>query len=261
MKILHFIKEVIAAVNTNRDLNYRLYIQREEGFSRMSFSSEFEKYKIISSGNVEKVKENFAAIKQNYHQGKGKLSDDPVRNVRYHFIVAVALTSRICVEGGMSHDIAYTLSDIYIQRADKCGTVEGMIDLIGEMQVDYAERMNEIRKKDIISIHIRKCIDYIYDHLREKLTVRSAAEFLQLDPTYLSKLFAKETGSSFREFIIGARVSAAENMLIYSDFSCSDIALSLGFSSQSAFISTFRKHTGHTPSAYRTQKHFTETFL
>lgn len=254
MKILHFIKEVIGAVNTNRDLNYRLYIQREEGFSRMSFSSEFEKYKIISSGNVEKVKENFAAIKQNYHRGKGKLSDDPVRNVRYHFIVAVALTSRICVEGGMSHDIAYTLSDIYIQRADKCGTVEGMIDLIGEMQVDYAERMNEIRKKDIISIHIRKCIDYIYDHLSEKLTVRSAAEFLQLDPTYLSKLFAKETGSSFREFIIGARVSAAENMLIYSDFSYSDIALSLGFSSQSAFISTFRKRTGLTPLAYRAKK-------
>ena len=148
-------------VNTNRDLNYRLYLQREEGFTRMSFNSEFEKYRIISSGNVEKVKENFVQIKKDYHKGKGILSDDPVRNVRYHFIVAVALTSRICVESGMSHDVAYTLSDIYIQRADKCGSVEGIIDMIGEMQVDYAERMREIKKKNAISRHIRKCIDNI----------------------------------------------------------------------------------------------------
>ncbi|MBQ7784322.1 MAG: helix-turn-helix transcriptional regulator [Oscillospiraceae bacterium] len=240
-------------MNTNRDLNYRLYLQREEGFTRMSFNSEFEKYRIISSGNVEKVKENFVQIKKNYHKGKGILSDDPVRNVRYHFIVAVALTSRICVESGMSHDVAYTLSDIYIQRADKCQSAETIIDMIGEMQVDYAERMREIKKKNAISRHIRRCIDYIYDHLHEKLTVEKTAEYLKLDPSYLSKLFAKETGTTFREFIINARVNAAKNMLVYSDFTCLEISLSLGFSSQSAFISTFRRATGQTPAKYRAE--------
>ncbi|MDD6279982.1 MAG: AraC family transcriptional regulator [Oscillospiraceae bacterium] len=238
-------------MNTNRDLNYRLFIQREEGFSRMPFSSEFEKYKVISSGNVKKVKENFADIKKNYYKGKGKLSDDPVKNVRYHFIIAVALTSRVCVENGMSHDVAYTLSDIYIQRADKCENAGAIIDMLGEMQVDYAERMREIKKENVISIHIRKCIDYIYDHLQEKLTVRMAAQYLQIDPTYLSKLFSKEVGISFREFIINARVNAAKKMIVYSDFSYLEISLSLGFSSQSAFTSTFKKITGMTPGRFR----------
>lgn len=239
-------------MNTNRDLNYRLYLQREEGFQRVPFSREFEKYKVISSGDVEKVKENFIDIKKNYFKGKGKLSEDPVKNVRYHFIIAVALTSRVCVENGMSHDLAYTLSDIYIQRADTCNDIETMIDMIEEMQVDYATRMREIKKENVISVHIRKCIDYIYDHLAEKLTVESVAAYLQIHPTYLSKLFSKEVGMPFKEFIIQARVNAAKNMLVYSDFSYMEIALSLGFCSQSAFIRTFGKLTGMTPGKYRT---------
>lgn len=239
-------------MNTNRDLNYRLYLQREEGFKRVPFNREFEKYRVISSGDVEQVKENFVEIKKNYFKGKGVLSDDPVKNVRYHFIIAVALTSRVCVENGLSHDLAYTLSDIYIQRADKCNDIEKMIDMIGEMQIDYAQRMRELKKENVISVHIRKCIDYIYEHLQEKLTVESVADYLKINPTYLSKLFAKETGSSFKEFIIHARVNAAKNMLTYSDFSYMEIALSLGFSSQSAFIRTFGKVTGMTPGKYRT---------
>ncbi len=238
-------------MDTNRELNYRLFVQREEGFRRVSFSSEFEKYNAVSSGDVERVKENFVNIKKNYYDGKGVLSDDPVRNVLYHVIIAIAMTSRVCVENGMSHDLAYTLSDIYIRRADKCKNAEQLIDIIGEMQLDYAERMRELKKENVISIHIRKCIDYIYENLHEKLTVKSAAEFLQIDATYLSKLFVKEAGVPFREFIINAKVNTAKNMLIYSDFTFSEISLSLGFSSQSAFTSTFKKLTGMTPGKFR----------
>lgn len=238
-------------MNTNRDLNYKLYLHREEGFKRTSFASEFGRYSDISLGNVEKVKENFLEIKKDYLNGKGVLSADPVRNVRYHAIISAALTARQCVEAGMAHDTAYTLSDIYIQNADKTNDTESLINLIGEMQVDFAERMRELSKSAAVSIHIRKCIDYIYDHLQEKLTVYSVAEYLKINPTYLSKLFVKETGTCFKTYLINARVNAAKNMLKYSDFSFLEISLSLGFSSQSAFISVFKKVTGVTPGRYR----------
>ena len=84
-------------MNTDHDLNYRLYLQREEGFRRIPISSEYEKYNAVSSGNVERVKENFLKIKENYYNGKGVLSDDPVKNVRYHFIISTRDTlSAIC---------------------------------------------------------------------------------------------------------------------------------------------------------------------
>lgn len=238
-------------MNTNKDLNYHLYVQKMEGFNRTPFHSEFEKYMVIQSGNVEEVRRNFAKIRPNFMNGKGKLSEDPVRNVMYHFVTSVALTSRICVEGGLSHDEAYTLSDIYIQRADKCASVEQIIDLFEEMQVDFAGRMRELKKTNATSIHIRKCIDYIYEHLHEKLTINELAGFSDLNASYLSKLFLKETGVSVKTFIINAKVDTAKNMLKHSDFSYLDISLALGFSTQSAFISVFKKNTGMTPKQYR----------
>lgn len=238
-------------MNTNRDLNYHLYVQKMEGFNRTPFHSEFEKYMVIQSGNVEEVRKNFAKIRPNFMSGKGKLSEDPVRNVMYHFVTSVALTSRICVEGGLSHDEAYTLSDIYIQKADKCSSCEQIIDIFEEMQVDFAGRMRELKKTNATSIHIRKCIDYIYEHLHEKLTINELAEFSDLNASYLSKLFLKETGVSVKTFIINAKIDTAKNMLKHSDFSYLDISLALGFSTQSAFISVFKKNTGMTPKQYR----------
>lgn len=247
-------------MNTNRDLNYRLYVQKMEGFTRTSFSSEFEKYRIIQSGDVEQVRKNFANIRKNFLAGKGTLSNDPVRNTMYHLVVSVALTSRICVEGGMSHDAAYTLSDIYIQRGDKCTTCEQILDVFEEMQVDFAKRMRELKKDNVNSIHIRKCIDYIYEHLHEKLTTQELANYLGLNTSYLSKLFVKETGVNIKDFITRAKVNTAQNMLKNSDFSYLDIALSLGFSTQSSFISIFKKQTGMTPKEYRSA-HYRNTIM
>lgn len=242
-------------MNTRKDLNYRLFLQKESGFIRTSFQSEFAKYKDIQSGNIKKVKSNYKSIRENYYAGKGTLSDNPVTNIRYHTIIATAIITRICVEGGMNHDEAYTLSDIYIQRADKLTTFDEILDLLGEMQVDFATRMNELKKESAISIHVRKCIDYIYDHLHEKLTVNILAESVGRNPSYLSKLFANETGMPIHEFILNTRINTAKNMLQHSDFSYIDVALSLGFSSQSAFIDVFKKKTGITPKQYRDQNY------
>lgn len=240
-------------MSTNQELNYHLYVQKTHGFIRTPFNSEFEKYMIIRSGDVDTVKRNFEIIKKDFLKGKGILSEDPVRNVMYHFVTSVALTSRICVEGGMSHDTAYTLSDIYIQKADKCTSDTEIIDMLGEMQVDFAERMKELKKEDVISLHVRKSIDYIYENLHKNLSIKDIAEFFGLNPSYLSKLFLKETGITIKDFVTNAKIRTAENMLKYSDFSYLDISLAMGFSSQSAFISVFKKVKGITPKKYREQ--------
>ncbi len=243
-------------MNTNRDLNYRLYIQNEEKFHRTSFDREMSFYHLVSSGNTEAVKNYFEErIRGNFFDGKGVLSDNPVTNIRYHFIISLAVISRICIMDGMNHDIAYTLGDIYIRKADKSTSIDELINMQYEMFMDFCSRMKEIRKNNATSIHIRKCIDYIYDHLAEKITIVDAAEFLKIDPSYLSKLFIRETGTSFRKYIINTKVNTAKNMIANSDLSFLEISLALGFSSQSAFISTFHKITGDTPGAYRKKYH------
>ena len=225
-------------MKTDRDLNYRLYIQRNDGFTRNSFERELSFYRTVQAGDVESIKKRFEIIRRNFLEGKGTLSNDPVRNMMYHFVTSVAL-------------VAYTLSDIFIQRADKLNDVEKIIELLGEMQLDFTERMKLLKKDNVVSLHVRKCIDYIYEHLHEELTLTALAKQVGLNPSYLSKLFSKEKGMSIKNFIIRAKVSTAENLLRYSDFSCLDISLALGFSSQSAFISVFKKVNGITPKKFR----------
>lgn len=238
-------------MKTDKDLNYRLYIQRTYGFTRSPFERELGLYKMIQSGDTEGVIRHYKSLKKDFFDGKGVLSDDPLRNIVYHFVTSVALVSRFCIEGGLGHDTAYTLADIYIQRADKCRSVDMVIDLFEEMQLDFAGRMKEHKKENVISLHVRKCIDYIYEHLQEELTLAVLAGHVGLNPSYLSKLFSKETGMTVKNFVTRAKITTAENLLRYSDFSCLEISTALGFSSQSAFISVFRKCSGMTPVKYR----------
>lgn len=238
-------------INTNRALNYKLYLHKTNGFVRTSYSREYKGYADIRNGNVEQVRKNLEIIKSHYLEGKGRLSEDTIRNTRYHVIISTAMVSRACVEGGMNRETAYTLSDIYIQRADVCNSYDKLLELLEEMHLDYAQRMKILRKEAAVSIHVRRIIEYIYDHLDEKLTLNELAEKANLNVTYFSRLFRKETGLSVNEFVHNAKIETAENMLRYSEFSYSEIAFSLGFSSQSAFITLFRNKTGMTPKKFR----------
>ena len=98
---------------------------------------------------------------------------------------------------------------------------------------------------------VNECMDYIHYHLHEKITVSILAEHVHLNPTYLSELFVRETGTSLSQYITDKRMEAAENMLKYSEYSFNEIAQILAYRSQSHFTKVFKKHSGMTPGEYR----------
>ena len=243
-------------MDTDQMLDYRLYIQREEEFIRADHVAEFGQYNKIKNGDVEGVANRFKIARQNFldgHDGRGKLSHDPLRNVVYHLVASAAVISRLCIDGGMDMNTAYTLSDIYINKADEAESIEQVMDLIAQMQIDYATRMREIKKSDVISIHVRRAIDYIYNNLNRPLSVKELAEYVSLNPEYFSRLFANETGRKVNDFITEAKMKTAQNMLSYSKFGILDISMSLGYSSQSAFSTVFKNYCGMTPKKFRDQ--------
>ena len=240
-------------MNTDRELNYRLFVQLEEDFQRTAISSEFSRYDDIKNGNVEKVRADFDDIRVHYYEGKGRLSDDLLRNNKYHFVIGAGIIARICIDGGMSHNIAYTLSDIYIRKCDRCTDPAEVIELTGALMLDFAERMREVRKTGSVSLHVRRTVDYIYQNLGTNLTLKMAADHEGLSPSYLSKVFAKEMNIPVKAYILKAKIMTSQNILVFSDYSIADIAASLGFSSQSAYSAAFRKQTGMTPMQYRSR--------
>jgi AraC-like DNA-binding protein len=106
-----------------------------------------------------------------------------------------------------------------------------------------------------LSPPIKKAKDYIFLHLHSALTVAEISAHVGLSTNYLSALFKKETGKTIVAHIREKRIDAAKKLLVYSEYSANEIANHLTFSSQSHFISVFKKETGQTPQKYR-QRYF-----
>lgn len=233
---------------SEKELTYKSFLNREYEFKHSPFEKEFEFYECVKSGDLNGVERLMTALDGN---GVGRLSDDKLRNLKYHFVITIALVTRFCVEGGMEMETAYTLSDLYINRADKCMREEDIHTLHREAILDFTRQMNRLAHDNIYSKPVIMTMDYIYDNLHSKINESEISEHVSLSTAYISRLFKREVGVTISTYIAIKRVETAQNMLKYSDYSPIDIGNYLAFSSHSHFISVFKKYTGMTPNEYR----------
>ncbi len=238
----------------SKSLVYTEFYRRENSMEHSPVETEMNFYNCIKNGDIDGVNEAFTPLGS---KGFGVLSEDTMRNLKYHLVISIAFITRFCVEGGMERETAYNLSDLYIRQTDKAQSVNEINELHKNAVVDFTKRMSALKLVNPYSKPIVKCFEYIYDHLNEKISLADIAEKIGLSPAYLSRLFHKETGKTITEYILSKRVETACNMLMYSDYEATEIAEFLAFSSHSHFIEVFRKHMGMTPKEYRTKNYHT----
>ncbi|MCL2426164.1 MAG: AraC family transcriptional regulator [Oscillospiraceae bacterium] len=231
-----------------KQIVYTQFLQRENYTRHHRYDEEMLQYEYIKNGDA---RGNEAAEKMFASEATGKLSDDPLRNIKYLFVCSMTLVTRFVIEGGMEAETAYNASDLYIQNADKCKTIDEVQTLHKNMIAFFINHMNKMSKENVFSKPIITCHDYIYEHLHSTITIDELANHVGLNSSYLSTLFKKEVGISASEYIRRKRIEAGENMLKYSNFSLSEISEYLAFSSYSHFAGIFRKYTHFSPKEYR----------
>ena len=238
-------------MSLQRELYLKELKMSEEESSHRPLEVEYSFYNAVSSGDMEYVRENIKEGDFTNPEGMGTLSHNSLTNLRYHFIVTVAMITRHCVEAGMELEQAYRLSDFYILKMDSLNTKEAIANLHDSMVLDYTGKMLLLKKNSVISKSITMCIEYIYNHIHDRITIEDLAEHTDLSPSYLSRLFKKELGIAVSAYIREKKLAKAQHLLQYSDFTLVEIANYLSFSSQSHFIQTFEKLVGMTPKKYR----------
>ncbi|MCF2643325.1 MAG: helix-turn-helix transcriptional regulator [Lachnospiraceae bacterium] len=238
-------------------MNYHnewLLLEAEDDIDNMEHrkvTEEFLFYQAVISGDVEAVAKNCEQKRFVDSEGVGTLSKNAVTNLKYHFVISTAMITRLCGQKGMEMEQAFRMSDFYIQKLDDIHTIEGVQSLHDEMVMDYTQKMRKICRNDTKSKHINDCKEYIYSHIKERITIEDVASALGVSASYLSRLFKKETGESISSYIREQKIEKAKNLLQYSDYAMIDIANRLSFSSQSHFIQQFRETVGMTPKKYR----------
>ena len=242
----------------NREFTNQLLKRLESKETHRQYKSETYFYNLIASGNLEELKNILSNANGDAHYENadyGKLSDDSLQNAKYHVAISTALVTRYCINHCLDPEVAYTMSDVYIQKMDKMTTRTDVTKLHTTMLLDFTKHMAELPKQKVFSLQTVEAMNYVRGHYTDDINVESIADALKINRSYLSKLFKKNTGISLGEYIRKERIKAAANMLEFSDYTASEITEYLHFSSQSHFIQCFKKEMGCTPAQYRNTSH------
>ena len=242
--------------NTEKMIAEHIFSQREADFEHASFDREIAFYESICSGNMELVK---LFMKPLFSEGCGLLSEDKLRNLKYHLVILAAIIARYCIKGGMTPEASYSLSDYYINKIDKAISEDELNKIHIEMIEGYTNKMRKIKLSGVYSKQIVHTIDHIMRHLHDRILLEDTAKLLKISPAYLSRLFKKETGMPFGDYVNKLKIEEAASLLLYTEYSDTEISALLGFSSQSYFIKVFRKFIGTTPKKYKKQYTFDMT--
>lgn len=178
-------------------------------------------------------------------------SSNPVRQAKYSVVAFITLCTRAAIEGGLSSECAYTLSDTYTEAVDNCETISQIAAVSHTMYEDFIRRVNHVRRESGISRSVRLCCDFIDNHVEEELTLKEIAERVGYTEYYLARKFKRETGMSVNAYIRKARVRYAKMLLSATQLTVEEIGARLHFCSRSYFSSVFRELEGMTPSEYR----------
>jgi AraC family transcriptional regulator len=101
--------------------------------------------------------------------------------------------------------------------------------------------------RSLTRTQLQQAIDYIQTHLNRDLSLAELADVINISPTYFANLFKQAMGISPHQYVIQQRVERAKLMLSKTDLTIADIALQVGFSSQSHLTQQFKRMTGMTP--------------
>jgi len=95
----------------------------------------------------------------------------------------------------------------------------------------------------------------IHERFDINLTLESCAERLNYHPVYLGRVFRKETGMSFSEYLSRYRISVAKKWLAETNMTVAEIAEKLGYHNGPNFSRSFKKFAGVSPGQYRERYH------
>ncbi|KOO45976.1 helix-turn-helix domain-containing protein [Priestia koreensis] len=165
-------------------------------------------------------------------------------------IVCIALATRAAVEGGLNSEIAYTLSDFFIQNLEEISDVFAVSPFIEKALLELTERVATTRgtkySKPITTVQ-----HYVLTHLYEEISLTQLSALTYLNSSYLSVLFKKEVGMSLTEYIQQSKIEEAKKLITYTNRSIMEIASLLNFHDQSHFTKVFKKITDTTPKQFQ----------
>ncbi len=216
-----------------------------------TYKAELQLMKNIEEGNLNYKESLENARKLSY--GMSISTGNPSRQMKNSVITFISLAARAAIRGGLTPEIAYTISDMYTEKVEKVDHLSELTQIGNQMLEEYIRRVHAVKNKVKYSKAIQIVMDHIEMNIEEEIPLSSLAQLTGYTEYYLSRTFKNETGVSINRYIASAKIKRAKLLLDTTDLSVKEIAEKLGFSSETYFSMVFKKEEGISPAKYRSQ--------
>ena len=161
----------------------------------------------------------------------------------------MSLLTQTCAANALSFEEIFGAERISLNMLDALSTVDA---IHGWFQARFVALMDAMQST--LSPRIRKIVAYIDHHFCEDLSLENVAQHFGMHKVYLAKVFKDEKNMSVNEYIRTVRMEQAKLLLDNDRLKISAVVETLGFNNPQTFYNLFKKHTGMSPSEYKTMR-------
>ncbi len=137
------------------------------------------------------------------------------------------------------------------EKVMACRDLQMLCDMLAAVFIEMSNQIKEQDNSAQSNQTITAVIQIVSQRYMENLSLETIASELNFSVFYLSKLFKRQTGETFTEYLTKYRIEKAKSFLAEGKMSVKEIAFATGYNSQGYFSKIFRKYTGVSPTEYR----------
>jgi len=153
----------------------------------------------------------------------------------------------------------------YVQQALRLGAVDYLLkpieqEPLSDCLLKWLKKQEKLLPKPRETVGVppdsslslmEQVMNYLASLPPGKITLTYTAQYLHINPSYLSQLFKQHQGINFIDYVIELRMKEAKKLLAVTSLRVSEIAERLGYNDLAYFTNMFKKTVGTTPSTYR----------
>ena len=98
---------------------------------------------------------------------------------------------------------------------------------------------------------VQRALQYVQEHIYMDISQENTANHLYVSPSYLSRIFRKQTGESYVQHVTRLKMEKAIELLKDPQYRAYQVGEMLGYNTPKYFAKLFQAYTGMTPTAYR----------
>ena len=212
-----------------------------------NYASENQLIEAVSKGKLHQVTAVASAV---FNNGAEPRLADSLRDRKNYLVILKTLLRKAAEYGGVHPLHIHRLSSHFSTQIENTRTIKESFSLQEEMIRSFCLLVKE-HSLSKYSYYVGQTITLVQFDLTADLRLKTIAEKINVNPSYLSSLFHREYGCTLTEFINKKRIEKGILLLRMTSKPVQEIAAECGIQDVNYFIKLFKKRTSFTPNQYR----------